>query len=192
MTIPIYGERWHVDAARWNEMVVQRLAPAFAAARRLVAPEAKAKYVRTEQATGVPWYAIAVIHERESSQDWQTNLSQGDRWDRVSTHVPKGRGPFASWEAAAEDALRLAKLDEVQDWRLEKILYHLEGYNGWGYAERGIASPYIWAGTNQYSRGKFNSDGHWSASTVDKQLGCAAMLKQMASLDPTITFVRES
>jgi lysozyme family protein len=35
-----------------------------------------------------------VIHEREASQSWKANLAQGDPWNAVSIHIPRGRGPF--------------------------------------------------------------------------------------------------
>src|SRR5579871_1337266 len=80
--------------------------PAFVAvAARLVAPDAKARYQAVSARTGVPWFVIAVIHERECSQDWHGSLAQGDPWNARSVHVPSGRGPFASWEDAAVDAL---------------------------------------------------------------------------------------
>src|SRR5215469_13063769 len=74
-------------------------------ARRLVTPEAKSRYQAVTARTGVPWFIVAVIHDRECSQDWKGSLAQGDPWDRVSVHVPAGRGPFRSWEDAAIDAL---------------------------------------------------------------------------------------
>jgi lysozyme family protein len=84
------------NAKRWPEA---RLTRNFAAyAKQLVA--AKARYQAVEAKTGVPWYAIAVIHMRESSQSWAGSLAQGDPWNRVSTHVPAGRGPFVSWSTA--------------------------------------------------------------------------------------------
>ena len=56
--------------------------------------------------TSVPWI-IAVIHEREKGNDRQflANIAQGDPWNRQSVSVPKGRGPFGSFEEAAIDAL---------------------------------------------------------------------------------------
>src|SRR5262249_49488178 len=76
-----------------------------AVAKRLVAPAAKVRYQAVSAKTRVPWAVIAVIHERECSQNWGGSLAQGDPWNRVSVHVPAGRGPFRSWEAAAIDAL---------------------------------------------------------------------------------------
>jgi lysozyme family protein len=69
---------------------------ATSAASRLVS--AKQRYVTVSLKTGVPWFVIAVIHERESSQSWFASLAQGDPWNKVSVHVPAGRGPFQSWE----------------------------------------------------------------------------------------------
>ena len=64
----------------------------------------------------------------------------------------------------------------------------LEQYNGLGYASKGLPSPYVWSGTDQYVSGKYVADGVFSATTVDKQLGCAGLIMAMAALDPSISF----
>lgn len=174
------------NAGRWASAKLTR---EFAiVAKRLVA--ANARYKAVEKATGVPWFIIAVIHERESSQSWTGSLAQGDPWNKVSVHVPAGRGPFASWEEAAIDALvncppRAARWT---DWSAGGALTLLETYNGTGYANRGLPSPYIWSGTDQYKSGKYIRDGVFDPNAVDKQLGCAGLLKSMMGIDPTITF----
>lgn len=157
-------------------------------AKALVA--SKARYQAVEAKTGVPWFVIAVIHERESSQNWQRSLAQGDPWNRVSTHVPAGRGPFASWEAAAIDALVNCGpyLARQKDWSVGATLVALEKYNGVGYANKGVPSPYLWAGTNQYSAGKYVADGKYDPSHVDVQPGCAGMILAMMAIDPSIKF----
>jgi lysozyme family protein len=167
-----------------------RLATINSTAKRLIA--AKARYQTVEAKTGVPWYWIAATHEREASQSWSASLAQGDPWNKKSTHVPRGRGPFPSWEAAAIDALQLDGLTRVKDWRLEKLFYYWELYNGWGYYNHGIPSPYVWGATSVQKPGKYVADGVWSFTTVDQQLGTAAMLKAMMQLDPTINPRRES
>src|SRR5262249_20516681 len=80
----------------------------------------------------------------------------------------------------------------VSDWTLEKSLQWQEKYNGWGYFYRGIPSPYVWGATSVQQPRKFVSDGVWSSTTMDRQIGCAAMLKGMMALDPSIKPVRES
>jgi lysozyme family protein len=178
------------NAKRWAEAKVPSRAEFVFAAKRLVAPEAKARYQAVSANTGVPWAAIAVIHERECSQDWTRSLAQGDPWNRVSVHVPAGRGPFESWEAAAIDALaRCAPYAaHNKDWSIGGTLTELEEYNGLGYAERDKPSPYIWSGTDQYVSGKYVRDGVYDPQAVDNQLGCAGLLLAMMALDPTITF----
>jgi lysozyme family protein len=42
-----------------------------------------------------------------------------------------------------------------------------------------IPSPYLWSGTTVYERGKYVADGRFSAIAVDKQIGCAAILKEL-------------
>jgi lysozyme family protein len=150
-------------------------------AERLSAADTVARYRAVAAATGVPWYVIAVIHERESSQSWTASLAQGDPWKRKSIHVPKGRGPFASWEDAAIDALKncAPHLAKWTDWTAGGALTGLEAYNGLGYAMRACPSPYLWAATNQYEAGKFVADHHFDPAAVDHQIGCAALMKEM-------------
>lgn len=174
------------NAERWAEAKLTR-GPEFApVAKRLVA--AKERYQEVERETGVPWYFIAVTHQRESSQRWDRSLAQGDPWNKVSTHVPKGRGPFPSWEAAAIDALVKCApyAARNKDWSIGGLLTMLERYNGLGYANKGIPSPYVWSGTDQYVRGKYVADGVFDPSAVDKQLGCAGLLLAMKNIDPSI------
>lgn len=174
------------NARRWADAQLTRAEVAAEVARRL--HRAKSRYRSVEAETGVPWPIVAVIHERESSQSWRASLAQGDPWDRISLHVPAGRGPFTSWEAAAADALVNCPpfLARRTDWSLAKALTALEMYNGTGYAARGEPSPYLWAGTNQYRSGKYIRDGLYDASKVDPQLGCAAMMKALMAIDPGI------
>lgn len=172
------------NAKRWANAKVTRNFSTIG--KNLVA--AKSRYRAVEAKTGVPWFVIAVIHMRESSQSWTGSLAQGDPWNRVSVHVPKGRGPFTSWEEAAIDALVNCApyLSRNKDWSVGGTLASLEGYNGLGYKSKGVPSPYVWAGTNQYKAGKYVRDGVYDADYVDTQPGCAGMILSMMTLDPSI------
>ena len=178
-------------AANEKRWANARLTRSFTSiARQLVSLRAKAKYQAVSARTGVPWAFIAVTHERECSQDWTGSLAQGDPWNRVSVHVPAGRGPFKSWEDAAVDALVNCSpyAARNKDWSIGGTLTMLERYNGLGYAARGRPSPYIWSGTDQYQSGKYVRDGVYDPNVVDSQPGCAGLLMAMMALDPTITF----
>ncbi|WP_197423291.1 hypothetical protein [Bradyrhizobium valentinum] len=173
---------------RWTAATLTRASEFAPVAKRLVA--AKARYEAVSARTGIPWPFIAVTHQRESSQSWSRSLAQGDPWDQVSTHVPKGRGPFKSWEDAAYDALVNCHpyASRNKDWSIAGTLTKLEEYNGLGYAMKGIPSPYLWSGTDQYKSGKYVRDGVFDANTVDRQLGCAGLLMVIMQLDPSIKF----
>src|SRR4051812_29342670 len=185
MDLPTLSKR---NAARWIAAKVTR--DAHDVARRAVEPAAKVRYQLVAQQTTVPWFIIAVIHYREASQSWTANLAQGDPFDRVSIHVPKGRGPFKSFQDAAIDALTncAPHAAKWKDWSAGGAMTLLELYNGLGYANKGVPSPYVWSGTDQYVKGKYVADGVYNAEVVDKQLGCACILKTMMELDPSITF----
>jgi lysozyme family protein len=176
------------NANRWASAKLTRNFSSVA--KHLVTPEAKSRYQAVTARTDVPWFVIAVIHERESSQDWTGSLAQGDPWSRVSVHVPAGRGPFRSWEEAAIDSLVNCAPYAARnnDWSIGGALTKLEEYNGLGYAARFRPSPYIWSGTDQYVSGKYIRDGIYDPDAVDSQLGCAGLLIAMMALDPTITF----
>jgi len=179
------------NAKRWaNCHISSQMGPAFEkVANRLMAVPAKARYQSVEKITGVPWWFIAVVHEREASQNWNTQLGQGDPLNKKSVHVPKGRGPFKTWEDGAVDALVNCPpyAAKNKDWSVGGALAMLEKYNGLGYASKGVPSPYIWAGTDQYTQGKYIADGVYSPTAVDRQLGCAGLLKFMGVFKPGAT-----
>lgn len=151
---------------------------------------AKPYYEYVSGNTGVPWFIIAVIHERESSQSWTGSLAQGDPWNQVSIHKPANRGPFNSWEEAAIDALTECPPYAAKntDWSAGGALTLLEQYNGLGYANRDEPSPYVWSGTDQYRSGKYIRDGVYSPTVIDVQLGCAGLLMAMMELDNSVGF----
>jgi lysozyme family protein len=177
-----------IELGRWNAASVlpSRVQFIDEISHNLVA--AKPRYQSVEAQTGVPWSVIAAIHERESSQSWTASLSQGDPWNEKSIHVPKGRGPFKSWEDAAVDALVncAPQLAKWTDWTIGGALCAFDGYNGEGYWDRGLPSPYIWAATDQYQKGKYTADGHFDPNAVDKQIGVAALLARMSLIDLSI------
>lgn len=168
---------------RWNACHIPAdKGPAFKkVADRLMASDAVLRYKKVETLTGVPWWFIAVVHYRESSQKWNTQLAQGDPLNQKSTHRPQGRGPYATWEDGAVDALKNCPPYAARntDWSIGGALALLEQYNGLGYADMGKPSPYLWAGTDQYSQGKYVADGKYDPVVVDQQLGCAGLLKFM-------------
>jgi lysozyme family protein len=162
-------------------------------ARRLVSN--KARYQAVERTTGVPWFLIACLHEREASGSFKAQLGQGDPLNHVSTHEPKGRGPFSTWEDGAYDALvRCAPFaSRNKDWTVGGTLTLAEEYNGLGpETYHHIPSGYVWGATNIEERGKYIADGKWSGSTWDTQIGVAALILGMKALDASIAFAGEA
>lgn len=177
---------------RWRLAVVvgSRQASFGMVASRLCRAEYKKIYEEIAAETRVPWFVTAVIHERESTQNFLRSIAQGDPWNAKSVHVPAGRGPFGSFKEAAADALVncAPRAARWTDWSAGGTLTILEEYNGLGYAGKGVPSPYIWAGTNQYGSGKYVRDGVYDPNFVDTQLGCAGLLMAMAQIDGSVVF----
>ena len=179
------------NAIRWANAKLTRGPEFDRVADRLVG--ARARYKAVEARTGVPWFIVAVIHQRESSGSFAGVLHNGEKiigTGKVTKLVPKGRGPFSSWEEAAVDALVNCHpyAARNKDWSPGGALALLEQYNGLGYYNKGIPSPYIWAGTNQYQKGKYVADGKFDPNHVDQQLGCAGIIKAMNTIDPSVKF----
>lgn len=139
------------------------------------------KYETVSAATNVPWQVIAVIHYRESSLNFKRHLHNGDPLTARTVHVPAGRPkigtpPFV-WEESAMDALRLKKMNTIEDWSIPNMLLTLEKYNGMGYNKKGLLSPYLWSFSNHYTKGKYVADGKYDPEAIDKQCGVAVLLK---------------
>jgi lysozyme family protein len=191
------------NAALWNiaKILPSRESEVDKVAARLCATEVKARYQAISQTTGVPWFVIAVIHEREASQNFNSQLGQGDPLDQISRHIPRGRGPFLNHpsDPPLHDAFYRGAVDALEncppyaarwkDWTAGGSLSLLILYNGTGYFDyHHEASPYDWGATDQEERGKYVGDGRYSSLVWDTQIGCAAMLKAMIVIDPTIKF----
>lgn len=167
------------NTTRWQNMhISSAMGPQFSAVANKITAN-KAVYDGISKTTGVPWWFIGIVHYREASLSMKANLAQGDPWNKKSVHVPAGRGPFKSFEDAAVDALTNCSpyAARNKDWSIGGALTMLEKYNGLGYYNKGLPSPYVWAGTDQYSKGKYVADGVYDPNAIDKQLGCAGILK---------------
>jgi lysozyme family protein len=172
---------------RWRAMVVipARSAEFNATAARLY--RNIATYRQVEKLTGVPAVVVMVIHSRECDGNMAGYLGNGQPWSRVTTEVPAGRGPFASFVDGAVDALHYDGLANITDWSIERALYSFEAYNGEGYRQyHNEASPYVWGGTNQQTVGKYVSDGQFDPNVMDSQPGCAPLMAALFTLDPTL------
>jgi lysozyme family protein len=190
MSAPSYGAAWPAYAKQWDKcsIVAKHVTEVKNTAAKLF--KNKDRYNALATKTGVPWWVIAALHERESGARFDRQLAQGDPLNRRSTNEPIS-GPFSSFEDSAVWALHHDHLDTVTDWRVEKCLYWSEAWNGWGYRGR-VPSPYLWGDTTIQQPGKFIRDHVWSSTAWDEQEGVAAIWKGLAMLDPTIKFVRET
>jgi lysozyme family protein len=142
----------------------------------------RGRYEAVGKATGVPWYFIGAVHGLEASFNFRAHLHNGDfpltaRTRQVPAGQPRVWLPPSDWESSARDALRLMGFAGKNDWTLERTLYRLEAYNGFGYRKRGVPTPYLWCFSNHYERGKFVKDGAWNPNAQSQQCGAATILK---------------
>ena len=165
----------------WNTMVINNLVEVDSVVTKIY--ENIEKYKNASRKCLVPWSFIACIHSLETSLNFNKHFHNGDPLSARTIHVPEGRPktgkPPFSWEDSVEDAIKLKDLHKWGDWSIEGSLYQFERYNGFGYRNKGISSPYLWSYSNHYKSGKYIADGKFDVNAVSKQIGCAPLLKRI-------------
>lgn len=141
------------------------------------------KYKPVEAATRCPWEIVGIIHGMEASFNFDGILHNGEKiigTGKKTVLVPKGRGPFSTWEQAAIDALQIKNIKLNWSNPIE-VLYFLEKFNGLGYRKYHptVKSPYLWGLTNHHLKGKYTSDGKFDYNASTSQCGAAIILKSL-------------
>lgn len=177
----------------WSGLAVLRPTQAQKEAQAII--NAKERLTAIEGRTGVPWFVIGIILVREAGLrggqlDFGACLHNGQRIigkGTKTTIVPKNCGPFATFEDSAYDALKEYR---GKAWSPEFIAFTLEKFNGFGYRNHGIPSPYLVGGSNKQKRGKYVADGEYDATVMDPQTGGLTLLKQTMAMDADASFDR--
>lgn len=141
-----------------------------------------AEYVRAKLGSNVPWELVAAFHMKEASGDFKKQILNGQPITQKTTWIPRGFGPWKTWEDSCVDAFRIKDLPKK--WTIENTLYFAERYNGLGYRTKTRSAivgftPYLWSYTNHYKGGYFVSDGKFSNSAVAMGVGVAVILKEL-------------
>lgn len=155
---------------------------------RLIAHNIDGLYLPAQRKTGVPWPMFALTHYREFACNPDGQILNGQNWRVRTTKVPRGIGPFQSWEDAALEAAASSDKQrpwrqgwvDIRKWDIPTMLYELEKHNGFGYAGRDADSPYLWNFTHiGWFDGKYVADGVYDPAAKDKQCGVAPILKSL-------------
>ncbi|BCU77878.1 hypothetical protein [Luteolibacter sp. LG18] len=177
-----------LNERRWQEATVRPewIIPLDKAVARYRRDRVRYSAIERQRKNGVPAPVVFALHGRESGWDFTCHLHEGSPLTHRTRFIPKGRPvtgePPFTFEQSAEDALYVLKHENRVDWRsTDSALTAIEAYNGTGYLRfhPEVPSPYLWSGTTLYQRGKYVADGRFSATAVDRQPGCAAILMRM-------------
>jgi lysozyme family protein len=171
----------YINSEHWEKYEKMEMAPSSRVQRNLdhAIPricnnkEAKVKWKKVEESTGIPWWIVASIHYREANLDFNRYLHNGDVLCTPTTHVPIGKN-YCNWDEAAVDAVQI----HLEDFE-EDLFLGVEKYNGPGYDLRGDESPYLWSGSTYYSKGRFVGDGTYDPNDVDYRPGVMVLAKRM-------------
>lgn len=145
------------------------------------------RYEAVSEQTNLPPELIAALHFRESSGNFGTYMHQGDPLGRPPRNHPTDIPTFHEWEPSAEHALNDSYKKRIQDdlgitrdtTDLAAMAAYAEYYNGLGYHYAGRDNPYVYAGTDAYTGGKYVADGRYSSRVYDEQPGVLAMVQTL-------------
>ena len=138
----------------------------------------KHEYIKVEELLTVPWEIVAALHSLESTFDLDKQILNGQKWDQETTWVPKGLGPWISFESSCVSAFNRHK--PPIKYTIEEVSNFAERWNGGGYAKRNKLSPYLYSFSNLgLKTGKFVSDGRYSSTAISKQCGFLVLLKAL-------------
>ncbi len=163
----------------------KRKQDAIALAKRCLQhlPEAQ----QVERKHGIPALLLLAKHAREASCDFTKNALNGQPLSQRTTIVPVGYGPWTgpnAWAQSVDDAVSRGYY-EGADWSKPSEWARVaEKFNGPGYKNRGLVSPYVWAGDKRYDSqgGKFVADGVFDRNHFDQQLGVIPLVVAMLEL----------
>lgn len=186
-----YNNPYREDYTKlWSEMVLIRdITPYIEKIldnRELYKKAAEYCWLRYDKGHfNVPWQVIAILHLMEAGCNPMRQILNGEYWSRETKYVPKGMGPWCSFERSCLSSFTIdKKVPPV--WDIPNTLYYFEAHNGFGYRRyRNINSPYLWSFTNHYVNGKYISDGRYDEDAISKQPGVAAILKFLQFTEPT-------
>ena len=155
------------------------------------------RYKSLAEKTGVPPELLALIHYRENTNDYFSgtfgvHLHNGQELGKTTTVYPVGIC-FYDFDTAAVDAMK-GQQSNINQFNLTAdsqdlvaMLCFAECYNGKGYYNKGRNSPYIYSGTNLYTKGKYvekkdeNGKTHsvYEPELVDQQVGAYVLLSSL-------------
>jgi lysozyme family protein len=132
---------------------------------------------------------IGAIHFREAGSNFLGHLHNGDNLRQKTKNVPAnhppGPWPPNPWDArlafrtSAIDALQ--KYKSVERWTVERALYTFESFNGFGYRDKNINSPYLWSYSDLYEKGGFPRDHYYDSNWVSKQAGLGLVIRAVSN-----------
>ncbi|MDE6950846.1 MAG: hypothetical protein K2P64_08030, partial [Lachnospiraceae bacterium] len=132
--------------------------------------EEREKYNEIARETNVPPVLIAAIHYRESNNNFNYSIRNGQM---PVASIEEFLSDAEEWfgKGMTEKGIRIPS-----DASIELMLTYAELHNGVTYAKEGLVNPYLYSGTNIYMKGKYVADKVYDGEKVDRQVGVYALI----------------
>lgn len=149
---------------------------------------AKIRYQAVAITLSIPWQWIGAMHLMESEGDFTKHLHNNDPLTKRTVNAPAGRPPLGHppfyWHQSALDALIMRELDQGGPWDIARMLFEAERWGGFSYRNRGVVSPYLWAGSLFYEKGLYVEDCVWAPDASAWLPGIGVVLKSLFQFEP--------
>ena len=117
-----------------------------------------------EKGYEIPPFLVGILHYLWADFDWKKFNKKYLTWCNYMVEIL---------------ALKIKFLQEdgfCGFYRIEDWLYFLEHCDATNYRKYGINSPFLWNGTNHYTKGKFKADGKFYSEEVAKHIGAVPIM----------------
>ena len=121
-----------------------------------------------EEGYKVPPFLIGILHYLWYDFDWNRFNRRYLSWENFMVEIIASKIKFLQKDG-------FCGFDRPEDW-----LYFLENCDATTdattYRKYGINSPFLWSGTNHYTKGKFKSDGKFYPDEVARHIGAVPIM----------------
>ena len=117
-----------------------------------------------EEGYKVPPFLIGILHYLWNDFDWNKFNRRYLSWENYMVEIISSKIKYLQKDG-------FCGFDRPEDW-----LYFLENCDATTYRKYGINSPFLWNGTNHYTKGKFKADGKFYSEEVAKHIGAVPIM----------------
>ncbi len=117
-----------------------------------------------EKGYEIPPFLVGILHYLWADFDWKKFNKKYLTWCNFMVEIIASKIKYLQKDG-------FCGFDRPEDW-----LYFLENCDATTYRKYGINSPFLWNGTNHYTKGKFKADGKFYPDEIARHIGAVPIM----------------